>query len=350
MIIRYVLPAIAALVLIWSVRSISGNRTVKATAAPPAQPPIADFANPVGAVGLVEASGENIALSVPVPGLVTRVLVTAGDRIAPGQVLLMLDDRDLRAELALREANVAVARTRLEKLRQSPRPEELPPAEARVRDAEQQLADASVQLRLIESVTDRRAIREEDLLRRRVAVSAAQARLAEAKSNLDLLKAGAWGPDLRIAESELAQAERQVQRIQADLDRLVVRSPIAGRVLQCKVRAGEYAAAGPLSTPLMLLGQTDRLHLRADIDERDAWRVRHGAPAYATVRGNSKLKYALAWVRTEPYVVPKRNLSSEATERVDTRVLQVVFSLPEQAPLYAGQQMDVYLQSAGEPQ
>src|SRR5262249_18435139 len=152
-----------------------------------------------------------------------------------GQKLFSLDDRDLRAELTLRLTALDVARARLQKLSSMPRPEEIPPAEAKVKEAEENLADANVQLRLIESVKDKRAIRDEDLQRRRVASQAAEARLAEARANLALLKAGTWEPDLRVARAEVAQAEAQIQRVQADLERLTVTAPIPGRVLQVKV-------------------------------------------------------------------------------------------------------------------
>ncbi len=155
-----------------------------------------------------------------------------------------------------------------------PRPEEIPPAEARVREASDMLDDAQTQLRLIESVTDKRAIREEDLLRRRIAVNAAKARFEQAKADLALLKAGAWGPDLQQAKAELAEAQRQVERVQADFARLVVTAPIDGEILQCKVHPGEYAQAGPLSQPLILMGDTTHLNVRVDIDEEDAPRVR----------------------------------------------------------------------------
>src|SRR5262249_58179891 len=104
--------------------------------------------------------------------------------------LFSLDERDLRAEVSARRAALEVARSRLARLEQSPRPEEIPPAQARVHEAEAALADALVQQKLIESVTDRRAVREEDLQRRRVAVRAAEARLEKAKAPLTLLQAG----------------------------------------------------------------------------------------------------------------------------------------------------------------
>lgn len=342
---RIGVPIFGAVALLLAIFSIARTRPVEAAANPPVPPPVAAYARQVGAVGLVEAKSENISISLPVSGLVTRVMVKAGDNVRRGQVLFALDDRDLRAELALRQSAVAVSQARLEKLRSSPRPEEIPPAEARVHEAEQQLADAAVQQKLIEGVTDKRAIRDEDLQRRRLAVKSSQARLEEAQANLRLLRAGTWAPDIKVAEAELAQAQEQVNRTKADLDRLIVTSPIDGQILQCKVRPGEYAQAGPLATPLMLLGVVDVLHVRADIDEEDAWRVKAGSAATGALRGNGAAKYPLHFVRFEPYVIPKKNLTGDSTERVDTRVLQAIFALDKGAPAYVGQQMDVFIES-----
>jgi multidrug resistance efflux pump len=301
----------------------------------------------VGAVGLVEASSENIAVSPPIPGLATQVYVKAGDRVAKGAKLFSIDDRDLRAELGLRRSSLALAQSRLDKLLQSPRPEEIPPAEAKVKEATEQFQDAEIQLKLIESVRDKRAIRDEDLLRRRVAVKAAAARLEQATADLALLKAGAWQPDIEIARAQVNEAQRQVERVETDIDRTTVTAPIAGEILQLKVRAGEYAQAGQLAQPLILMGATDKLHVRADVDEQEAWRVKAGAPAMASVRGDSSHRFRLRFVRFEPYVIPKRSLTGDSTERVDTRVLQVILALEKSAPVYAGQQMDVFIDAGG---
>jgi multidrug efflux pump subunit AcrA (membrane-fusion protein) len=345
--LKYGLSLLAALALTLAVASVVRSRPIRKPAAPPAAPPQAVFKENIGAVGLVESSTENIAISVPVSGLVTAVYVKAGDRVPKGQKLFSLDDRDLQAELALRRTSLALARRRLEKLVSLPRPEDIPPAEARVQAAEAALADAQVQVQLMESVTDRRAIREEDLQRRRLAAQAARAKLDEAKADLTLLRAGAWAPDIEVARTEVAQSERQVQRIEADLDRLIVRAPLDGEILQCKVRVGEYAQGGPLATPLMLMGAVEALHVRADVDEKEAWRFRPGAPAVASVRGQSALRVPLEFVRAEPYVIPKKSLTGDSTERVDTRVLQVIYRLKGgDAPVYVGQQMDIYIEAA----
>lgn len=346
MLLKYGVPVLAALALAFAFTSVQRMTPVKANVAPPSPPPVAAFPQQVGAVGLVEAASENIAVSLPVPGLVTGVLVKAGDTVRRGQPLFTLDDRDLRAELALRLSAAELAQARLTRLEASPRPEEIPPAEARVREAQAQLADAETQLRMIEAVKDKRAIREEDVQKRRRTVDQAQARVEEARSQLALLKAGTWRPDLEVARAEVKQAQLQVERLRADLARLTVTAPIDGQILQCKVRPGEYAQAGVLAQPLILLGDVSRLHIRADIDEKDAWRVQPQLKAVASVRGNAARQYPLEFVRLEPYVVPKRNLTGDATERVDTRVLQAIYRLPANTALHPGQQMDLSLEAA----
>jgi HlyD family secretion protein len=345
MLTKYGIPLLAALALIFATLSVARLRPKESHVEPYLPPPSADFAGKVGAAGIVEASSENISVSLPVPGLVSAVYVKAGDRVTKGQRLFSLDDRDVRAELALRESNLELAKARLEKLAASPRPEEIPPAEARVREAEAQLSDVQIQLQLMESVRDKRAIRVEDLERRRRAVQVAEAKVEEERSALRLLRAGTWSKDLEVAKAEVAQAASQVERVRTDLERLTVTSPITGEILQCKVRAGEYGSAGPLAQPLMLLGSVDQLNVRADVDERDAARVKSAAAVVASVRGDARKKFALRFVRVEPFVIPKKNLTNDGTERVDTRVMQVIYALEKGAPVLPGQQMDVMIEA-----
>jgi hypothetical protein len=96
----------------------------------------------------------------------------------------------------------------------------------------------------------------------------------------------------------------------------------------------------------MILGSVTPFHVRVDVDEHDAWRVREGASAEGSPRGNGALKIRLQFVRFEPYVIPKKSLTGDSTERVDTRVLQIIYRVKDQgAPLYVGQQMDVYIET-----
>jgi hypothetical protein len=86
--------------------------------------------------------------------------------------------------------------------------------------------------------------------------------------------------------------------------------------------------------------------VRVDIDQNDAWRFRSGEPAMAFVRGNPELRTPLQFERVEPYVIPKISLTGQSSERVDTRVLQIIYSFDQSGlPVYVGQQMDVFIQA-----
>src|SRR5262244_496248 len=339
-------PLIAAVAFVFAVGAVVAMKPVRHAEPPPSPPPAARFESSVGAVGLVEANTENIDVSCAVSGAVTQIYVKAGDRVQQGQKLFSVDDRDLQADLVVKRAALDNARAQLAKLKAQPRPEELPPLEAKVTEAQALLADAEVQVRLIESVSDSRAVKKEDVLRRRHNYEAAEARLAQTEKDLALTKARAWGPDLEIARTQVSQAEAAIHQDEVNIERLTTRAPIEGTILQNKVRLGQYAQCGPLNEPLMILGSVTPLHVRVDVDEHDALRVGEGVPAAGSPRGNGALRIPLQFVRFEPYVLPKKSLTGDSTERVDTRVLQVIYRVRDQnAHLYVGQQMDVYIET-----
>jgi hypothetical protein len=151
--------------------------------------------------------------------------------------------------------------------------------------------------------------------------------------------------DVAVDEAVLASAEAQVGQIKTEIERRTVRARLPGRILQMKTRLGEYAQSGPLGTPLMLLGNDDRLHVRVDVDENDAWRFHPCASAIASVRGNPELKTPVKFEHTDPDVVPRMSLTGDSAQRVDSRVLQVIYSFDRGAvPVYVGQQMDVFIE------
>ena len=122
-------------------------------------------------------------------------------------------------------------------------------------------------------------------------------------------------------------------------------APTDSTVLQVKIRVGEFAPAAVLATPLMILGVTNPLHIRVDIDESEIPRFHPEAKAYASVRGRPEVKVAIQYVRSEPYVIPKKTLNGGVSERVDTRVLQIIYSvLPTNIDAITGQQVDVYIE------
>ena len=138
-------------------------------------------------------------------------------------------------------------------------------------------------------------------------------------------------------------------KAEIELDRLVVRALVAGEVLQVKVRPGEYVGTPP-NQPLIILGNIETLHVRVDIDEYDIPRFRRDVPATAVPRGNLQVRYPLKFFRVEPFVIPKKSLTGDNTERVDTRVLQVIYEFDPAGlpPLFVGQQVEVFI-DAGPP-
>jgi multidrug resistance efflux pump len=170
---------------------------------------------------------------------------------------------------------------------------------------------------------------------------AAKAALASARQQIEVLSA-----QHREAEAKLSQAKAALDGARADLDKTVVKAPVDGVILKVNVRLGEYAQAGVLSTPMMTMGSVDPLHVRVDIDEADSWRIAPDSPAIARLRGNPAISVALSFVRFEPYVLAKRSLTGDTSERVDTRVLQAIYAFaPEDFPAFVGQQVDVFLKA-----
>jgi multidrug resistance efflux pump len=311
---------------------------------PVIEPPHSPYQTFVAGAGLIESSSQNIAVGTPVAAIVTKVLVTVGDNVEAGAPLFQLEDATQRAELGVRQAALSVAQRKLEKSKAGTRPEQLPPARARVAQAEADLSDMQAQLQKFEQVNDPRAVSADDISRRRFAVQTAQARLDANKADLQLLEAGTWAPDIAVAETEVQQAAAQVEQARVEIERRQVKAPVTGRILQVNIRGGEFAQAGPLTQPLMMMGSVSPLHVRTDIDEHEAWRVKSGATATAFVKGNKDITFKLRFVRFEPFVLPKRSLTGDSQERVDTRVLQVIYAFdPASLPVFVGQQVDVYI-------
>jgi HlyD family secretion protein len=275
---------------------------------PPIMPPQKPFVESVAATGILESLSENVAIGVPLPGLITEVMVKVNDKVKKDQVLLKLDDRDLRAEELSLKAQQKIS-------------------EAQITVSEAQLAKLQSQLERLISVTDTRAVSRDDLENRKQDVAVAQAQVAAAKA-------------------QLAASETSLQRISLLIERLTVKAPRDGTIIQINSRAGEYAATSP-KTPAMILGDIDRLQVRADVDEQNAIRIREGQKAYGYLKGEPSVTFPLEFIRLEPYVIPKTSLTGSSTERVDTRVLQVIYSLtrPSDPPLYVGQQVDVFIEA-----
>lgn len=337
------LPAVALAALGLTARHVVLSHQSPPDREPASPPSRRPFSEALAGSGLIEARLENVAVGAHLPGVVSEVAVVVGQRVAAGDLLFRVDDRHLQAELKVREAQLATAQAALARLQQSPRPELIPPSEARVRRAEAELAAQRDRTERVERLVARRAVSEEELVQQRQALAASEEALRTAQAEDALLKAGAWGAELSEAEAELVRARALVEQTRTELTRLDVRALQDGQVLQVNVRPGEFVSAPPLQ-PLMVIGDLSQLHVRVDVDEQDIPRFREGLPGLAYVRGDAARGLPVRFVRIEPYVIPKQSLTGDAQERVDTRVLQAIYALdPPVEGVFVGQQVDVYL-------
>jgi len=284
---------------------------------PPAPPPLAEPARSpykfsIAATGIIEAARENVNVATTKPGLVIKVWAGVGSDVKTGDPLFQIDPREAMASIVSLRAQVAVEN-------------------ATVTSNRVTLAEARDQLKRISSAASARAVTEDERQRRVFAVQLAEVQIARSLASEEAAKA------------QLAQAE-------TELEVLTVRASRDGRILRLNIHEGEYANVNP-PEPLMVLGDIDTLQIRADVDEQNAPLVETGREAKAFVKGSTQNALPLTFVRIDPFVVPKKSLTGDSTERVDTRVLQVIFNLkkPEGKPLYVRQQVDVYIEMSEPP-
>lgn len=287
------LPLLACGLLAYALFSVLSRKDAPVSQ-PVLPPPAAPFAAQVAGIGIVEPESESIAVGTQISGVVTDVAVTVGAHVKAGDLLFALDGRETQAALALAEAQYEAARVQAE--------------------------DARHQLELYEKVEDKRAISADGLSRRRFAAELAGRKVREAEANIEVAR--------------------------TRLDLLAVRAPIDGEVLRVNVRPGEFATAGALPTPLMILGNTGVMHVRVEVDETDALRIDAKAEAVGTLRGYTARSIPLTFVRKEPFVRPKRTLTGDGNERVDTRVQEILYRFDNQSiGAFVGQQMDIFIEA-----
>ena len=307
----------------------------------------------IGGIGLIEPACEAISIGSQVSGIVTEVLVKPGQQVKKGDRLFVIDARESQANLLVAKADLAVQQAKLLELKG-----QIAPARARL-DSAQALVDQSRASRINARQELTRAekvagsgLSQEEIELRRLSVLLADSRVSEAEANyrdaqgkLDLLAGKESAPSILVQQAVVDQSVAKVAKEQIELELRTVVASTDSTVLQVKIRVGEFAPAAVLATPLMILGVTNPLHIRVDIDESEIPRFHPKAKAHASVRGRPDVKVAIQFVRSEPYVIPNKSLNGGVSERVDTRVLQIIYSvLPTNIDAITGQQVDVYIE------
>lgn len=356
---KWIIILLAAIGLAIAIGTAATARRALPRPAPAEPPSVNPYPHGVAASGIVESATRDVGIAAPEPGLVVRVFTQVGGRVHVGTPLFQLDVRPLEAQKVQARSALGAARADLDRLKAEPRPEDIPPLEAAVQQAQSEYHDReddydrAVQLKKTGGANDY------EVTRKRYLMNTAHAALGVAQANLARLKAGAWSQEVAVAQAKVDQASADLQALQIRIDRMTVRSPIDGTVLKRNIEPGEYAAAAPADTtaslptpntpaPAMVVGDLDHLNVRAQIDENDALLVRPGDKATARPRGAIDVQFPLTMIRIEPLAIPKTQLTGLANELIDTRVVEVLFRVQNTRDirLYPGQLVDVFVDTA----
>jgi HlyD family secretion protein len=264
-----VAAAVALLGLVgWSAWSRLGRRQ---TAVPQVPVPVAVRTAQRGPIsrslrytGTLEPHAMVTVLS-KVPGRVERILVSEGQAVKKGQLLVLMEDDVARLQADQAAAALAADQAQLEKARRGVRPEELANARASLANAEKDLADAEVNFqraeRLYADGAISRAAREEAEARLR----AARTGVDNARRSVRMMEQGAGSEEQRMAEAQLASSQAKYELAKLNLDNTHVTAPIDAQVARLPVDEGSLAG---LSTPLAVLVNESAMVVKATLPER----------------------------------------------------------------------------------
>jgi HlyD family secretion protein len=291
--------------------------------------------------GVVEPADRETRVAAGTSGRIARVAVQEGARVRAGDVLAELESEPERAALAASEADVAVAAAELARARRGTRAEDVDAANA---EAEAARARAALSTELLARATNLArtgdATQDElDRARRQSEADQATQRQTDARRRLALN--GTRREDIDVAAARVRAASARRDQARANVERLTVRAPIDAEVLFVRCRAGEYYAPG--GEAMMVLGDTRVLRARVDVDEREIARVRVGATGFVTADAFPGRRFTGRVVDIARRFGRRNVRSDDPSERIDTKVLEVVLELSQRDGLVPGQRVVGYV-------
>lgn len=320
------------------------------------------FAKGVYANGIIESyqsNGENINIFPEVSGTVTQILVKDGDLVRKGMPLLQIDESVQRATVEQQKAQADAALTMLRELKAQPRKENLNVSKAQEDSAAASLKTAQDSLSKLQKshAMDPKSVSKDQLDNAVNAFKVAKANLGVAQRQYQLTKAGAWIYDIQNQQHLYEALSQTYESGRALLAKYTIRAPIDGVVLAVRAAEGSFVAPqGTYGTytqgynPIIVMGypQEHYLEVRCYIDEILIPRLPPPPQmrAQMQIRG-ADVRVPLEFERIQPYVTPKIELSDQRTERVDVRVLPVLFKFkpPQDLNIFPGMLVDVYVET-----
>jgi multidrug resistance efflux pump len=299
--------------------------------------------------GVVEPADRETKVAAQVPGRIAVVYAKERDTVAAGAPLVQLEDGTEKAALEAAEADVAVQAAMLARTARGLRQEDVKALVEEAGAAKARAQLSAEELARTESLADSGALPKEALDRARRRAEADERTFEAADAHRLAGVNGGRREDILVAEAQVRAAIARREQARAALNRLTIRAPIAGTILQVKYRVGEYynpgAANGASVEPLVVLGDLRALRVRLDVDERDIARVKLGSPGYATLSAYPGHRFAGKVVEVGMRMGRKNVRTDDPVERLDVKILEVVLQIDQPDGLVPGIRVTAYVES-----
>jgi HlyD family secretion protein len=292
------------------------------------------------ATGIVEGTTEDINLRSELSGQVVSMPVSIGDQVEAGAVLVQLDDRQQRQQVAAGEANVKLAEAQLERLVNGARQEERDEARALQQAKQAGLNQALRTWKRIGQLREQNAISQQEADDQQGTVETLTAEVQAAKSRMEQLEAPARGDETRVAQARVAAAQADYELAKIMLDKTRIMAPRSGQVLDVNVVVGEFV--GPNSNePAVVLSDTSKRRVRAYVEEIDAPRISLDMPVTVSADGLPGHEFRGRVLQMTPRMARKLFHNDRPEELYDTKVREVVVELDDAPELLLGLRVDV---------
>lgn len=296
----------------------------------------------IAGLGVVEPKSGEIDLAGLMPGVISVINVQEGDSVAKDQILAELVNDDLKAKVAQAKAQLTIRKAELDRVRNGAREQEIMQAKAQLKQEEGALSLLKLQFDRRRKLARAGAVSQEAFNTAESALIAGQQRRDAAEQALSLLVEGSRSEDLMASGAQVDLAQHQLEEAEAALGKSYIRASTDGIVLRLYREPGEALSTQPAS-PIIQIGDTSRLVVRAQIDEADIGMLKVGQKATVTAQalGGKSLEGVVR--RISPRVGAKTIVAGSPTEKRDARVLDVMIDLQPDAKLPVSLRVDVFI-------
>jgi HlyD family secretion protein len=294
---------------------------------------------------MVEPAQPETKVACQVPARIAKVLVAEGDKVQKDAPLAVMDRSVEKAALDAAEADLATSKATYSRVAHGNRAEDVDSAVADAASAKAKADNSAEILARTQKLIVGGAATADDLDRAKNTAEADQATFKSLSARARATTAGSRYEDVAEAWAKVVAAEARRDQARATLDRLTVRAPIDGQVLRIKYREGEYYSP-TASESLLILGDTSKVRVRVDVDERDVAKVKLGASGFAIADAWPGRKFSGKVVEIGRRMGRKNVRTDDPTERVDTKILEVVLELDDTSTLVPGLRVIGYVEAS----